>query len=87
LKFIDGHSDLYSLVSCLYRRSEKLHAVAFRVLWGHTPFLDGMLWGGPPDTTEKFETISSHLSRLACLGMNVHVGTEDKNYALIRYVP
>ncbi|KAJ7368711.1 hypothetical protein DFH08DRAFT_983050 [Mycena albidolilacea] len=87
LKFIDGHSDLYSLVSCLYRRPEKLHAVAFRVLWRHTPFLDGMLWGGPPDTTEKFETISSHLSRLACLGVNIHVGTEDKNYALISDAP
>ncbi|KAJ7213716.1 hypothetical protein B0H12DRAFT_370273 [Mycena haematopus] len=80
LKDIDGPLNLYDLVGFLYSRSDKLRK--FRLVWGSSPFLDGMTRDGPPET-KKFEPISSHLSRLTQAGMDIYLGTADKNYVSI----
>ncbi|KAF8161767.1 hypothetical protein K438DRAFT_1985546 [Mycena galopus ATCC 62051] len=74
--------DYHQLVPFLYSRSSGSdHLCSFRLLWNESPFLDAEYY--PPDCCddEPVDTIAGHLSRLAQRGMDIYLGTQDKNYA------
>ncbi|KAJ6515395.1 hypothetical protein C8R45DRAFT_207976 [Mycena sanguinolenta] len=69
---VSGTVDLHSLPRFLYARTAQLRT--FRLVWQESPFLDGEIRAGPLDT---LDTIGGHLSQL---GMDIYLGTLDKNY-------
>ncbi|KAF8213947.1 hypothetical protein K438DRAFT_1802607 [Mycena galopus ATCC 62051] len=70
-------SSVHTLVCFLYARSDKLRTV--RVLWPHRtgPFLDCMIWAGPPGSN-YLDTISDHFSRLGQTGMEIFSEIDDQ---------
>jgi hypothetical protein len=82
---VEGGVDLYWVTQYLYSRSDALRS--FRLVWKFPPFLDGEYYLGP-EASKTTDTISGHLSRIARTGMDIYLGTENKNYAAINeYVP
>ncbi|KAJ7755898.1 hypothetical protein B0H16DRAFT_1540039, partial [Mycena metata] len=69
----------YELVRFLYARSDKLRS--FQLEWFTTPFLDAWIGAGAPGAHEKADTITGHFSRLQTAGMDIYVGTPNRNYA------
>ncbi|KAF7335324.1 hypothetical protein MSAN_02343200 [Mycena sanguinolenta] len=67
--------DLLGLLDFLDSRSDCLPS--FRLVWDYSPFLDYECYFGGSE-----ETISAHLSRLAQDGMDIYLGTDEKNYVL-----
>ncbi|KAF7352338.1 F-box domain-containing protein [Mycena venus] len=80
LSDVPGGVNLYFLVDFLYSRSDKLRA--FRLVWTYPPFLDGKYYLGP-SANKTGDTISGHLSRLARSGIDIYLGTVDKNYVTV----
>ncbi|KAF8214047.1 hypothetical protein K438DRAFT_1956149 [Mycena galopus ATCC 62051] len=80
-KNFDGPFDLSDLVHFLYSRCDKLRT--FKFVWTSSPFLDAVLSAGPFPTASCEDTINGHLSRLSQKGMEIYIGTADKNYAAI----
>ncbi|KAF8214063.1 hypothetical protein K438DRAFT_1956164 [Mycena galopus ATCC 62051] len=78
-KDCDGPVDLPDLVHFLYQ-FDKLRT--FKLVWTSSPFLDATLFTGPSTGTCE-DTISGHLSRLSQKGMEIYLGTADKDYAAI----
>ncbi|KAJ7682176.1 hypothetical protein DFH06DRAFT_289562 [Mycena polygramma] len=70
--------NFYWLIDLLYSRSDKLRS--FRLVWTDDPFLDGTHAAGPQGRRTE-DTISGHLSQISRAGMDVYLGTNDKNYA------
>ncbi|KAF8161778.1 hypothetical protein K438DRAFT_1985555 [Mycena galopus ATCC 62051] len=71
--------DYEKLVRFLYLcSSDSAHLRSFRLLWQYSPFWDKKCYG--PDQ-KPLDTITGHLSRLAQVGMDIHLGTKNKNYA------
>ncbi|KAJ7872057.1 hypothetical protein B0H13DRAFT_1030108 [Mycena leptocephala] len=77
---VEGGVDLYWVTQYLYSRSDALRS--FRLVWTFPPFLDGEYYLGP-EASKTTDTISGHLSRIARTGMDIYLGTENKNYAAI----
>ncbi|KAF8161774.1 hypothetical protein K438DRAFT_306957 [Mycena galopus ATCC 62051] len=74
--------DYHRLVQFLYSRSSGSdHLRSFRLLWKGSPFFDAEYY--PPDHClgDPVDTISEHLSRMARAGMDIYLGTRNKNYA------
>ncbi|KAJ7780927.1 hypothetical protein B0H16DRAFT_1877749 [Mycena metata] len=67
------------LVHFLYSRSDIL--CSFQLLWDESPYLYGRTEAGAPGAPAALDTLVGHFSRLRAAGMDVHVGTEDENYA------
>ncbi|KAJ7804310.1 hypothetical protein B0H14DRAFT_2884869, partial [Mycena olivaceomarginata] len=72
--------NLRFLVKFLYERFDKLRS--FKVVWPSDvfPFLEGTTYAGPPATRVYSDTIIGHLSQVAQSGMDIYLGTPDKNY-------
>ncbi|KAJ6515484.1 hypothetical protein C8R45DRAFT_1139861 [Mycena sanguinolenta] len=75
---VDGPSDLHLLVDFLYRRVDTLRT--FKVTWISSPFLDDTAFAGVSGFG-RTDTIRNHLSLLQQRGMDIHLGTPEKNYA------
>ncbi|KAJ7044851.1 hypothetical protein C8F04DRAFT_598725 [Mycena alexandri] len=67
------------LVHFLYSRSDKLRS--FQLVWDANPFFNRQIQAGAPGAPNRVDTIAGHFSRLRTAGMDIYVGTEDKNYA------
>ncbi|KAJ7044862.1 hypothetical protein C8F04DRAFT_1069818 [Mycena alexandri] len=67
------------LVHFLYSRSDKLRS--FQLVWDANPFFNQQIQAGAPGAPNTVDTIAGHFSRLRTAGMDIYVGTEDKNYA------
>ncbi|KAJ7368821.1 hypothetical protein DFH08DRAFT_1071450 [Mycena albidolilacea] len=79
LSRVAGGVDLSFFVRFLYSRLDKpLHT--FRLTWESSPFLDGK-YRTNPDDERTGDTISGHLAALSRVGMNIYLGTNEKNYA------
>jgi hypothetical protein len=79
LSHVAGGVDLSFFVRFLYSRLDKpLHT--FRLTWESSPFLDGKYCTNLDDERTG-DTISGHLSALSRAGMNIYLGTNEKNYA------
>jgi hypothetical protein len=72
--------NLHFLVKFLYERLDKVRS--FKVVWPSDvfPFLEGTTYAGPPGTRVYCDTIIGHLSQAAQSGMDIYLGTADKNY-------
>ncbi|KAJ7755841.1 hypothetical protein B0H16DRAFT_1690067 [Mycena metata] len=77
---VSGPVNQYELVHFLYARSDKLRS--FQLVWEANPFLDREISVGVPGAPRAVDTIAGHFSRLRAAGMDVYVGTENKNYAV-----
>ncbi|KAF8214054.1 hypothetical protein K438DRAFT_2009160 [Mycena galopus ATCC 62051] len=80
-KDLDGPLNFSDLVYFLYSRSDKLDT--FKFVSTSSPFLDATLSAGPSATDICEDTISGHLSHLTQKGMDIYLGTVNKNYAVI----
>jgi hypothetical protein len=86
VSFVGVPLNLRFLVEFLYARSDKLRS--FRAVWPLSvfPFLEGTTYAGPQAKKHYYDTIIGHLSHLAQSGVDIHPGTDDKNYLSIAYV-
>ncbi|KAJ6560319.1 hypothetical protein B0H19DRAFT_113676 [Mycena capillaripes] len=80
LRDVEGGVNLHNLVNYL-ERSDKLRS--FQLVWTRNPFLDSGYYGTGPGVLNTNDTVRSHLFRMARTGMEIYLGTEDKNYASI----
>jgi hypothetical protein len=75
------HAQHYlSVVQFLY---VQLHLRVFRLVWPTDPFLDSSKLYAGRGTFHTLNTIGGHLSRIARGGMNIYLGTRDKNYVVM----
>ncbi|KAJ6560304.1 hypothetical protein B0H19DRAFT_1376096 [Mycena capillaripes] len=72
-----GSVELHRLIQFLYKRPDNLRS--FRLVWNVDPFLENILSAGP-QAAEVEDTVKGHLSRMARAGLNIYLGTENKNY-------
>ncbi|KAJ6515330.1 hypothetical protein C8R45DRAFT_956126 [Mycena sanguinolenta] len=74
----------HGLIRFLYSRSSRFdHLRSFRLVWDSSPFLDDDCWAGQGDTG-KWDKISNHLSVLMSTGLDIYLGIEEKNYAVLQ---
>ncbi|KAF7355729.1 hypothetical protein MSAN_01490800 [Mycena sanguinolenta] len=79
LRFKDlcGPLDLPTIIHILHR-FDTLRTAAF--VWTSSPFLDNMITVYASTPARCRDTVSGHLSRLAQKGMEIYLGTDEKNY-------
>ncbi|KAJ6515418.1 hypothetical protein C8R45DRAFT_1205683 [Mycena sanguinolenta] len=77
---IYGPFDLSTIIYLLHR-FDTLRSAAF--LWTFSPFLDKTVISHTSTMPHCVDTINGHLSRLAQKGMNIYLGTKEKNYLSI----
>ncbi|KAF8161772.1 hypothetical protein K438DRAFT_1985551 [Mycena galopus ATCC 62051] len=74
--------DYHRLVRFLYSwSSDSYHLRSFRLHWKDSPFFDAEYHPPGYRDDDPVDTINEHLSRLARAGMDIYLGTQDKNYA------
>ncbi|KAJ7462085.1 hypothetical protein FB451DRAFT_1267731 [Mycena latifolia] len=78
--------DFITLVNFLHGRQQSSGTlISFRLIWYSSPFLDleMPLQVGEFEFSRDSHTIAGHLARMASAGMDIYIGTRDKNYAAL----